>query len=105
MRRWSALETSLQSGINLIDHSLCILFNFSAGKSNDFDPLRIEPSSSCTVLRNSLWSEMRLAIAFDAKFCLGAIEVEDVRFLDVFPSELCTASLSIANKLPHQVSC
>ena len=66
MRRWFAQETSLQRGINLIDHSLRILLNFSAGKSNDFDPLCVEPFGSCSVLRDSLRSEMRLAIAFDA---------------------------------------
>jgi hypothetical protein len=55
---WFTYEPLFQNGIDIVDHALCIVFDFLADESNDFDPLRIEPCRSFSILSRSFRSEV-----------------------------------------------
>jgi hypothetical protein len=82
---------------------LCIVFNFLAGETNDFDPLFMESFGSYTIFLDPFGREVRQSIAFDAQFGLGAIKIESVNSFDVLATELCVAHLSISDELPKQI--
>jgi hypothetical protein len=98
MRSRALLESPIQSFIDLLEYVLCIVLDFLAGETNDFDPLSIEPFGSHTIFLDSFGREVRQSIAFDAQFGIGAIEIEKVDSFDVLATELGVASLSVANE-------